>query len=102
MTLKAQITADEGIFFNSDDFAEAIVYNGGEVLAIETTATDRNTGRPGFVVPVFTIMISANDVTRPEAGDPVTFRGRKYKVGENPFSDGGIWVVDLVEKTLQV
>jgi len=102
LTLKQQIAADKEIFFNEDDFAEAIVYNGESFLAVETVATDQNTGFPGFVVPVFTVLISSQDVSRPKAGDVVTFRGKVYKVGANPVSHGPVWSVDLVEKTIQV
>ena len=102
MTLKDQITADEDIFFNDDDFAETIVFNGESILAVETVASEHETGLPGFIVPMFTVLISASDVSRPKAGDAVTFRGGSYIVGSFPRSEGGMWKVDLLKDTVQV
>ena len=102
MTLKDQITADKPIFQNIEEFGESAVYNGGDIVVIETEASELKTGTPGHIVPVFTILVHRDDVSRPEAGDAVTFRGNKYLVGDDSTSSGPWWVVDLIEKTIQV
>ena len=102
MTLKDQIAADKSIFQNTDEFGESAVYNGVPIVVIETGSSEFKTGSPGYVLPVFTVLVHSDDVTRPEAGDAVTFRGRQYSVGEDPGSSGHWWVVDLIGKTIQV
>lgn len=102
MTLKSQIIVDESVFFDADDFAEAAVYNGESILVIETVASEKNTGIPGFTVPMFTVLLSSADVSRPKAGDTVTFRGSTFNVGSFPESEGGMWKVDLLKDTVQI
>jgi hypothetical protein len=102
MTLKEQMAADLPLFFNTDEFAESAVYKGVAIDVVEDETGERSTGSPGFVVPLFTILVKASDVSRPKAGDSVTFRGVSCKAGPFPRSQGGVWVVDLVQDTVQV
>jgi hypothetical protein len=102
MTFDDQITADLDVIFNTDEFAETITYNGATISAVEGEVTERNTGKPGFSTTVASIFIQASDVTRPKAGDTVTFRSQRYKVAPFPKSEGGAWFVELIQDTVQV
>jgi hypothetical protein len=101
MTFATQIAADMAVIFNTDEFGETATYAGVEITVVEAETAERNTGLPGFVVPLFSIYVKASDVERPKAGDAVTFRGVTCRVGQFPISDGGVWLVDLERMAVQ-
>lgn len=100
-TFTDQIAADMAVFFNADEFAEAATYQGSEILVVEAEVGERDTGVPGFTVPLYAIFVKASDVARPKAGDAVTFRGVSCTVAPYPKSEGGIWRVELLKETVQ-
>ena len=101
-TFKEQLVIDEPVFFNTDEFAEAATYKGAEIKVVEAEVSEQSSGSPGFVVPLFSVYLSARDVARPKAGDAVVFRGVTCKVSAYPVSAGGVWKVDLIKETVQV
>jgi hypothetical protein len=101
-TLKEQIDADLVHFFNTDEFAELATYKGEEIEVIETSISEQNTSIPGFTLHQFSVLIKAEDVARPKAGDEVTFRGVSCVVGAFSRSEGDVWQVDLFTKAIRV
>jgi hypothetical protein len=101
MTFATQIAADMAVFFNADEFAEAATYGTIEITVVEAEVGERDTGAPGFTVPLYAIFLKAADVARPKAGDAVTFRGVSCTVAPYPTSEGGIWRVELLKETVQ-
>jgi hypothetical protein len=101
------ITEDLEAFFDADEFGESVAYNGVDVDVVEhiSGAADgsfERTGAPGFVVPRFVVVVNLGSTVAKE-GDAVTFRGKKYHVGDDPKHEGnGLWRVDLIKKTVQV
>lgn len=100
-TFTDQIADDFAVFFNADEFAEAATYQGADVLVVEAEVGERDTGSPGFTVPLFAVFVKATDVARPKAGDAVTFRGVSCTVAPFPQSEGGLWRVELLKETVQ-
>lgn len=100
-TLKEQLNADMAVFFDTDEFGEAATYAGTDIVVVGAETSERQTGAPGFITPLFSVYIKASDVARPKAGDAVTFRGVTCRVAPYPVSDGGMWRVDLVQNTVQ-
>jgi hypothetical protein len=101
VTFQTQIAADMAVFFNTDEFAEAATYGTTEITVVEAEVGERDTGVPGFTVPLYAIFVKASDVARPKAGDAVTFRGVSCTVAPYPTSEGGIWRVELLKETVQ-
>jgi hypothetical protein len=102
MTLAEQMAADITTVFNTEEFGEAAVYNGTPIVVVEAEAAERNSGTPGFAVPLFAIYVKASDVPRPVGGDVVTFRGFRCTATQFPTSEGGgIWRVELLKDTIQ-
>lgn len=81
---------------------EECTYNGVTILAIEDAYTERISGDPGFIRPLFTLQIMQADVAQPKGGDAVIFRGEQYTVQDEPTGGGGIWRVDVAGKTIQI
>ncbi len=100
-TFREQMDSDMAVFFNPDEFGEAATYNGKAITVVEAEAGERTTGTPGFVTPMFSVYVQASDVARPKAGDSVTFRGVSCRVAPYPQSEGGVWLLELVQETVQ-
>jgi hypothetical protein len=99
---KSTIAADVDIFYNEDEFAESATYNGEEITVVEDEATERNTGSPGFVNPLYRIFVPVSSVARPEYGDVVVFRDVNCLVGAYPVSNGQDWLIELFKETVQI
>lgn len=101
MTFAEQTASDLGVFFNDDEFAESATYNGEAVKVVEAQTSERVTGDPGFATPQFSIYLKASDVPRPRGGDSVVFRGAACRVMQYSSAQGGVWLVDLIQNTVQ-
>lgn len=101
MTFKTQTEGEISVFFNTDELAEIATYEGVEINVVESEVSERNTGVPGFTIPVYSVFVQESDVSHPKAGDAVTFRGVSCTVGPYPQSESGIWLIDLFKDTIQ-
>jgi len=94
---------DRSDFFDTDEFGETATYAGTSINVVEYSTDERNTaGVPYLSQSIFTIMIDSDDVAYPRPGDVVTFRGFTCKVGDNPRSEGKVWIVDLEKDLIQI
>ena len=100
MSFASDLTSDlENVFFNTDEFAETVAWNGTDVPAIVTrTATADVAGHRASV------MVRASDVASPDYRDTVTFDGVDWTVhfdeaaGQASIRSvaGDLWEVTLV------
>ena len=95
MTLKDQIALDAAVFYNDDEFSEPAVYNGTPIAVVEAETGERVSGEPGFVAPLFAVLVKASDVARPKGGDTVVFRGVTCTAAQHPTAQGEDWRVEL-------
>ena len=83
--------------FNEALFAEHILYNGIDILAIVKLGETESQMSPGFMKQTKTTVIASNgyfaisidDVPRPKRGDTIVYNGKRYDVA-------GIEAVDSV------
>ncbi len=103
---KDQLTSDLDVFFNTDEFAEAVTYtpSGGSAVSI-SAIVDRADGsrREGGLSSLqyeAMIQVKASDlVARPKYRDKVTIDGIDYVVMEQGVTgDGYVWTVPLRAK----
>ena len=89
------------VFFNPDEFAETVSYNGSSILAIPEISEDNrkgnlfsNEGRAG--VAYFTV--KATDVVWPEASDLIAHNGITWNVARVVSSAGGMHRVECTTR----
>jgi hypothetical protein len=102
-TFKNQADADLGaVFFDEDEFALPIAYNGTDILAIESDLWSQDSGIPGVSVPSRGLYIRQSDVSFPKPGDAVTIGAHTWHVGAGASLDGGLWQITLHRETLNI
>ena len=96
MTLKTQIAADLATFFNSDDFAESVVYNGTTVAAVVSYGQlmSADAGAPKAVK---TLWVKGSDIAAPAYRDTVVIGSDTWYVGSEELfrTDGYVWELPL-------
>ena len=98
MTLKSQQSSDLSIFFNTDDFAEIITYNGENIQAI----VDYGIGNLGENARTARIVIKQSDVEDPAYRDTVVIGSSTWRVFRDPSNevaikgDGNVWELNLI------
>lgn len=96
MNLSTQITADDAIFFNTDDFAVAAKYNSADgtivsasisvILDLEADLSGTSYGQANMAV----IWLKQADVPRPAVYDTVTIGGTVYTVRQRGSGAHGV------------
>ncbi len=96
MTLKSQILSDLPVFFNTDDFAETITYNGVSIKAIVDYGEyyGDETGRRNAARANITVRHS--DVSTPAYDDSVIIDGTTWRVFNIEEGDGYTWSLNLI------
>lgn len=103
MAFKDMLAADmDTVFFNPDEFAVPITYNGTEILAIEADGFLMSTGVPGVTLPTRSILVRRSDVPKAKVGDKVIMDEQTWHVGPGPTIDGGVWTLTLNRERLNV
>lgn len=95
MTLKEDMVEDLDMFFNLDEFAETITYNGVEIPAVvdfgEHPYEHGDALRDRAV-----IYVKVSDVAAPDYQDAVTIRGDAWTVRKVPDGhDGATWLIEV-------
>jgi hypothetical protein len=86
MTLKAQIEADNAIFFNENEFAVAAVYNSHDGTIVSASISviidlDADLGGTDFGAAEYaSVWLKLSDVPRPAIYDKLTIGAREYTV----------------------
>jgi nitrogen regulatory protein PII len=98
MTLRAIIAADlDDVFFDVDEFAESITYNGTTIMAIVEYGKQR---AKDAIVFDAEILVKASDVPIPTYRDTVVIDGVTFKVLQDaesqPSGDGFTWRIPVM------
>lgn len=96
MTLAAQLLTDLDAIFNTDEFAQAVTYNGLSIDAVDSYA-ELMGDEGGSVKRQHVIYVKTSDVGAPAYRDTVVISGVTWYVGpENEHEDqGGVWKLPL-------
>lgn len=94
MTFKTQLSADLPMFFNTDEHAESVTYNGSSIVAIVDYEEDLDE-RPGGRFVGATMRVKASDVAAPAYRDVVVIGSETWQVQSVESGDGYVWVLKL-------
>jgi len=98
MTLAEQLTTDLSVFFDADDFATTVTYNGTDILAL----VDFGMNSDGDNARTARIIVKTSDVASPAYRDTVVIAGTSWRVFRDPDTevavkgDGQVWELSLV------
>ena len=93
MTFKDDIAADSDVFYDTDEFADMVGYNGRQTPLIIDDSFERYEG--SVVTNSFNARIRKTDVAQPYTEDKVIIDGYQYRVGEGFYLSGDDWVLTL-------
>lgn len=94
MTLAAQITSDLATVFDTDEFAQAVTYNGTSINAIVDYGEDQDTNDADSITKA-TIFVKVSNVTLPVYRDTVIINSITWEVLNIAEGDGYIWKLNL-------
>jgi len=98
MTLADQLSTDLSVFFDADDFAQTITYNGASINAL----VDYGMYGSGENARTARIIVKASDVAAPAYRDTVVIAGTTWRVFRDPDrevavkGDGHVWELALI------
>lgn len=97
MTLAEQLTTDLDVFFNADEFAQAVTYNSAAITAVESYAELMPDNEGISIKRQKILYVKASDVAAPAYRDEVVIDGVTWYVGpENEHEDlDGMWKLPL-------
>jgi hypothetical protein len=100
MTLKTQLSSDMSTFFNTDEFAESVTYEGSAIDAVVTAWTDHDEGdSPRVETPDLGLIVQVADVTLPVTGDAVIVSAVTYRVADIVHGDNShTWFLGLIKR----
>lgn len=94
MTLKDDITSDLSVFFNTNEFAETVTYNGTDIPAIVEYEENLDE-QTGSAVAIATLTIKKSDVSDPDYLDTVVIGSDTWKVRNRIEGNAYIWKLAL-------
>lgn len=100
-TLKEQMSADLGIFFCTDEFAQAGVYNDGTQAADITVIIESDTDGVGNIGIEAMAYVSVADIHAPDYRHTITVDGVTWTIDQKKHgagykNDGLIWQLPLI------
>lgn len=98
MAFSDQLTTDEAVFYNTDEFAVTITYGGSSIDAIVTYGganTSATPGRRNFQIDQAHISVKKSDVATPSYRTAVVISGTTYYVQEIEEGDELNWILGL-------
>jgi len=93
MALKSFLSADLSLFFNTDEFAETVSYNGQDISAIFTSYKDQEERHSDFIKAELTVKFS--DITSPQYRDKVVIDGVTWRVSDIIAYDEYIYKIEI-------
>lgn len=100
MTLKDDIASDADTFFDTDEFAEDIEYNGASVKAIVESISERVANT--VAAATLQIIVQSTDISQPAIDDRVLYDGTYYRVGQGAYMTGLDWNIPLIRDYIEV
>lgn len=94
MTLKDQITSDLSTFFNADEFAETVSYNGSDISGVVDFGEDLNEQSDGLQA-VATVFVKKSDVVDPDYRDTVVIDTVTWHVSNIQEGDSDVWKLNI-------
>jgi len=85
MTFSSQLTTDLAVFFNTDEFAETVIYTatGGVAASITAIVTREGEGQEPYVRGIFTatalVLVKKSEVATPRHGDIYAFDSQTWE-----------------------
>jgi hypothetical protein len=92
MSFKDQLALDLSIFFNTDEFAEEIVYNTKVIKAIVKTVANLSI-EGNNILERLNVLIKREDVANPVFGDSIVINSVIYTVENIIFGNMVVWKV---------
>lgn len=100
MTLKTDIASDADTFFDTDEFAVEIEYNGVSINAIVESISERVAN--SIAAATLIIIVRQTDVSQPSVDDRVLCDGAYYRVGQGAYLAGIDWNIPLIQDYIEV
>jgi hypothetical protein len=94
MTLKAQLTTDLSVFFDTNEFAETVTYNAAPIIGIPDYGADQDSNDSDSMTKA-TIFVKASDVPAPKYRDTVIINSIVWNVLNITEGDGYVWKLNL-------
>ena len=91
MTFNTQLTTDLSVFFNTDEFAQSVIYAGSAIDALVTF--DENLNEAGSAHG--NLVIKVSDVPGPNYRDAVVIGSDTWYVRRIIYGDGKVWKVEI-------
>jgi hypothetical protein len=98
MTLLTDMQSDLDAIYTIDEFAEAITFNGTEVLALVGDLDEDSEQSPSIETTSVNISLRVSEVTSVARGQVAVIRGVTYQVIGNPQNDRLEWTVEMMPK----
>ena len=96
MSLSDQFTTDLSIFYDTDESAVTVTYNGASISAIvDYKANLDNAGSRGSAMATAEMSVRASDVAAPAYRDTVVIDSVTWKVLRILSGDGDEWKLEL-------
>ena len=94
MTLKTQMTSDLATFFNTDEFADMVSYNGSDIDGVVDFGEDLNE-QTDSLKAMATLYIKKSDVVDPDYRDTVVIDSVTWHVSNVQEGDSDVWKLNL-------
>lgn len=94
MTLKTQMTSDLATFFNTDEFADTVSYNGSDILGVVDFGEDLNEQTDGLQA-LATLFVKKSDVADPNYRDTVVINSVTWHVSNVQEGDSDVWKLGI-------
>lgn len=97
MTLAAQMTTDLSVFFDTDEHAQTVTYDGSDITAIVDYETLLSEQASGAVKRQKVLWVKVSDVSAPAYRDTVVIGSDTWYVGRESKheTDGYTWKLPL-------
>lgn len=82
MNFKEQMAADAAIFFNQNEFAEPVKYNGKSIFVIPEIGEGFNRGQPDPRRGMAFFDVQKVDISDPKTGDVILYDNKEWEFAE--------------------
>lgn len=96
MSFRAWIAADSSIFFNIDELADPITYNGVMIPALIAIGGGAAGQDGSSSADEAVLYVRVSDVAAPTYRDTVTHLGKSWRVLDIAGGDGHVWELNII------
>lgn len=95
------MTSDLTVYFNTDEFAETVTYNGSSVTALfrykRNLDVDAGTDNSDTTMAKAELMVKVSDVASPAYRDTIIVSSVTWRVKNIEYGDGYVWKLNLYQ-----